>query len=195
MLDLKIHILVITSYSIHYTKLYDKVHNELKWPPFNYFENGESLGYSIDFMNLIAKKAGLKVEYITGPTWDDFLKMMQDGSLDVMLNIVKTPQRQKYLLYTPPYADNPNAIISKKEKIYNSIESLYGKTVALPKGFFQEEILRTNYPQIKLLPVKNLLESMKAVTFGKADAALGELVVINYLLSEHMMTDLSYNFV
>ncbi len=168
-----------------------KVHNELKWPPFNYFENGEPLGYSIDFMNLIAKKAGLKVEYITGPTWDDFLKMMQDGSLDVMLNIVKTPQRQKYLLYTPPYVDNPNAIISKKEKIYNSIESLYGKTVALPKGFFQEEILRTNYPQIKLLPVKNLLESMKAVTFGKADAALGELVVINYLLSEHMMTDLT----
>jgi polar amino acid transport system substrate-binding protein len=173
------------------SKLIIKVHNESNWPPFNYAQNGKPMGYSIDYMNLIAKKTGLKVEYITGPTWNQFLDMMKDKSLDVMLNIVKTPDRQKYLLYTPPYADNPNAILSKKDTPYPSIESLYDKTVALPKGFFTEEILRKNYPQIKLLLVSNVLEAMKAVIFGKADAALGELAVFNHLLSEHMMTNLS----
>jgi ABC-type amino acid transport substrate-binding protein len=79
--------------------------------------------------------------------------MMKNGSLDVMLNIVKTPQRQKYLLYTPSYGDNPNAIISKKNTPYKTIESLFGKTIALPKGFFYEEVLKSKYPEINLLPL------------------------------------------
>lgn len=168
-----------------------RVHNETDWPPFNYAEEGRPLGFSIDYMNLVAKNTGFQVEYVTGPSWNEFLGMMKDGSLDVMLNIVKTPERLQYLLYTPPYADNPNAILSKKDKPYKSIESLFGKTVALPKGFFTEEIIRKNYPEIKLLPVRDMFESMKAVTFGKADAALGELAVFNHLLSAHLMSDLA----
>jgi len=167
-----------------------RVHNETNWPPFNFSQNGQPQGYSIDFMNLIAEKTGFQVEYVTGPSWNEFLGMMKDGSLDVMLNIVKTPERQQYLLYTPPYADNPNAIVSKKDKPYDNIESLFGKTVAIPRGFFTEEVLSKNYPQIKLLPVEDMLETLKAVTFGRADAALGELAVFNHLLSEHMMSNL-----
>lgn len=168
-----------------------RVHNETDWPPFNYSKKGKPQGYSIDYMNLIAEKGGFDVEYVTGPTWNGFLEMMKGGSLDVMLNIVKTPERQSYLLYTSPYADNPNAILSKRKTPFNSIESLFGKTVAIPKGFFTEEILRKKYPKIKLLTVKNMLETMKAVVFGNADAAIGELAVFNHLLNEHMMTDLA----
>ncbi len=168
-----------------------RVHNESDWPPFNYAKEGKPLGFSIDYMNLIAKKMGLTIEYVTGPSWNEFLEMMKAGSLDVMLNIVKTPERQQYLLYTPPYIDNPNVILSKSDRFYPDIKSLFGKTVALPKGFFTEEILRRNYPVIDLYPVRNALESMKAVTFGKADAAIGELAVFNHLLGEHVMTDLS----
>ena len=167
-----------------------KVHNETNWPPYNYAQDGKPLGYSIDVMNLIAKKTGMGVEFVTGPTWNQFLGMMKDKSLDVMLNIVKTSERQKYLLYTPPYANNPNSILSKSDKLYQDIKSLYGKTVALPKGFFTEEVLRKNHPKIKLHTTKNVLEAMKAVTFGKADAAVGELAVFNHLIAEHMMSNL-----
>lgn len=162
----------------------------MAWPPFNYAENGKPLGFSIDYMDLIAKKTGLKVKYVTGPTWNEFLQMMKDGSLDVMLNIVKTPEREKFLLYTPPYADNPNAIVSKKGVAYQSIESLFGKLVAVPKGFFTEEVLKKHYPQIRLYPVRNTLEAMKAVSFGKADAALGESAVLHHLIAAHMLSDL-----
>ncbi|MCG7984114.1 MAG: transporter substrate-binding domain-containing protein [Candidatus Thiodiazotropha lotti] len=168
-----------------------RVHNELNWPPFNYTQDGDPQGFSIDFMNLVAERVGFDVEYVSGPSWNEFLQMMKMGTLDVMLNIVKTPERKKYLLFTQPYADNPNAILSKKDKPYESIKSLFGKTVAVPKGFFTEEILSKNYPEIRLLPLNNMLETMKAVTFGKADAALGELAVFNHLLNDHMMSDLA----
>jgi ABC-type amino acid transport substrate-binding protein/PAS domain-containing protein len=167
-----------------------RVHNETNWPPFNFAQGGQAKGFSIDFMNLLAQKVGMEVEYVTGPTWDQFLELMKSGDLDVMLNIAKTPERLKYLLYTPPYASNPNTILSKRGNTYKSIEQLFGKTVALPKGFFYEEILKRDYPKIKLLLVKNILEGMKAVNFGNADAALGELAVFHHLISDHTMTDL-----
>jgi signal transduction histidine kinase/ABC-type amino acid transport substrate-binding protein len=167
-----------------------RVHNEMDWPPFNFAREGQAQGYSIDFMNLVASNAGLQIDYVTGPTWGEFLELMKSGKLDVMLNIVKTPERQKYLLYTRPYADNPNTILSRRDAPYDSLEQLFGKTISVPKGFFYEEILQREYPKIKLHLVKDTLETMKAVTFGKADAALGELAVFNHLLGGHLMTDL-----
>ncbi|MBT3767755.1 MAG: transporter substrate-binding domain-containing protein, partial [Rhodospirillales bacterium] len=166
-------------------------HNEDDWPPFNFFGDGKPRGFSIDYMNKLASMIGAKVDYVTGPTWNQFLDMMKSGDLDIMLNIVKTPERQNYLLYTKPYAFNPNTILSRQEKPYDNLDQLIGKTVALPKGFFYEEILKRDYPKIKLHLVKNTDESMKAVTFGKADAAVGELAVFNYLMAREMMTGLA----
>ena len=66
-----------------------RVHNEKDWPPFNYFEFGQPRGLSIDYMNLLSDKLGLKIEYITGPSWNDFLGMVKRKEIDVMLNIIK----------------------------------------------------------------------------------------------------------
>ena len=151
-----------------------RVHNEKDWPPFNYFEYGIPRGLSIDYMDLVAAKLGVTIEYITGPSWSEFLGLVKRKEPDVMLNIVKTEDRMKYLLYTEPYIKNPNVIVSSEKSPYETIETLFGKTVAFHKGFFYEEVLTKSFPQIKRLPVEDTLASLKAVTFGRADAALGE---------------------
>ncbi|MBT5242711.1 MAG: transporter substrate-binding domain-containing protein [Rhodospirillaceae bacterium] len=167
-----------------------RVHNEKDWPPFNFFGAGRPQGFSIDYMKLLAAKIGINVEFITGPSWDGFLKMMKSGDLDVMLNIVRTPERETYMHYTESYTSNPNAILSRQGKPYQQLDQLEGKTVAVTKGFFQEEILRRDFPGIKLYLGTDATETMKAVAFGKADAALGELTVLKHLISREMMTDL-----
>ena len=111
-----------------------RVHNEKDWPPFNYFEHGAPRGLSIDYMNILAERIGLDVQYITGPSWGEFLRMLRDKKLDVMLNIVKTPDREKYVLYTEPYARNPNIIVSAQAKPFRTIQALKGHSVAIPRG-------------------------------------------------------------
>lgn len=168
-----------------------RVHNETAWPPFNFNERGKPKGFSIDVMNLLAKKTGFRVEYVSGPTWGDFLDMTRERKLDVMLNIVNTPERRKYIRFTRPYAYNPNTIASRKSQRYESIDSLIGKTVAIPKGFFYEEVLRQEYPGVKQHLVDNTLDALKATSLGKADAALGEAAVFNHLMAKHLMNDLA----
>ncbi len=167
-----------------------RVHNEQDWPPFNFFENGKPRGLSIDYMNIIAKTLNIEVDYISGPTWNDFLTMIQQKELDLMLNIVKTDDRDKYLLFTEPYVKNPNVIISTNKNTYTNIENLIGKTVAIPKGFFYEEILKKDFPNIKLLPLTNTLDCLKAVSLGKADAALSEEAVVLSLINRNMLVNL-----
>ncbi len=167
-----------------------RVHNEKDWPPFNYFEYGSPRGLSIDYMNLVAEKLGIKVDYVSGPSWNEFLRMVKRKELDVMLNIVKTEDRMKYLLYTEPYIKNPNVIVSSQESPYETIQALFGKTVAFPKGFFYEEVLTKSFSQIKRLPVEDTLASLKAVTFGRADAALGEAAVMRTLINKNMLSGL-----
>jgi len=168
-----------------------RVAGDIQWPPFNFSRNGQVRGFSIDYMNLLAKKTGLSVKYITGSNWNEFLGLLKKGSLDVMLDIVKTSERAEYLLFTQSYVENPNVILSKKTSPYSSLDQLSGKTVAVTKGHFYEEVLSREYPSINLLPLKDTYETMIAVSIGKADASLGELAVLNYFISENVMTDLS----
>ena len=167
-----------------------RVHNEKDWAPFNYFESGNPRGLSIDYMNLLAEKLGIEIKYVTGPSWNEFLGMIKSKELDIMLNIVRTEDRLKYLLYTAPYIRNPNVIVSSADSPHDSVEQLAGKTVAFPKGFFYEEVLTKSFPHIRRLAVEDTLASLKAVSFGKADAALGESAVVKNLIEENLLTGL-----
>ena len=168
-----------------------RVHNELKWPPFNYNQNGIPRGLSIDYMNLLADKAGLKIEYVSGPSWNDFLNMMKNKEHDLMLNIVKTEEREEYLLFTDHYLKNPNIIVSKSDKPYTDIEELNNKKIAIVKGHFYNEIFRKQYPNIEIVSVDSVLGGMKAVSYGRVDATVAEDAVARYILKENFLTELS----
>jgi len=163
-----------------------KVHNELNWPPFNYNQNGQPIGYSIDFMNRVAASLGLKVEYVSGPSWDEFMGMVRDGSIDVMLNIISTEDRRKYLDFTKPYLEAATGVyVHEDVEGVHSLNDLVGMRVAVPRGFGMAELLSRHYPGVHIVSKKDLLESLEAVAFGEADATIGEIGVINYFI-EHV---------
>jgi PAS domain S-box-containing protein len=167
-----------------------RVHNEQDWPPFNFYANGEPRGFSIDYMNLLAGKLGLQVAYQSGPSWSEFLERIRDKRLDLMLNIVKTEERQHYLLFTEPYATTPNVIVSRLGDPIRSIAELEGRAVAFPEGFFYEDVLTRNYPTIRRVPVADALAALKAVALGQADAALGRDAVLRYQINKNLLTNL-----
>jgi PAS domain S-box-containing protein len=168
-----------------------RVHNELNWLPFDANEDGKPKGFSVAYMNMLAKKLGIEVEYISGPSWGEFLDMIRNKDLDVMLNIVLTEDREKYILFTQPYVENPPVIVARNDNLsIKSFEDLLGKTVAIPEGFFYQELIERNYPDIKLLLLKDQTESLKAVAFGKADASIGGVAVQDYLIRQNLLTNL-----
>ncbi|HFC03233.1 MAG TPA: transporter substrate-binding domain-containing protein, partial [Nitratifractor salsuginis] len=72
------------------------VHNELDYPPYNFYKDGKPQGLSIDYMNLLAQRLGIRVEYRHGYSWSEFMRQIKAGKLDVMLNIMRTTERAHY---------------------------------------------------------------------------------------------------
>ena len=147
-----------------------RVHNEMAWAPFNFNTDGEPMGFSIDYMNMLANKIGVEIEYIWGPSWDELLGMLRERDLDVMLNIVQSPQRSEYMLFTDSYVSFALALYTRTgTPQVSSVDDLFGKTIAVPEGFYVEELI-AEYPQIQTLTVKNTRDAVLALSAGRADA-------------------------
>ena len=146
-------------------------------------------------MNLLASKAGLSIEYISNFTWDEFLEKIKKNEIEVMLNIAKTENREKYLAFTSSYAKNIDTIFVKKD--VNNLKSLSdfnGKTLTIIKGFYEGELLKKHYPQIKFLLVNDTLEGLKKVVFNEADGAFDNLAVGNYFMENNYISNLKPAF-
>lgn len=182
-----------TQEELNYVQQYPviKVHNEVDWPPYNYFEGGKPIGFSIDYMNLLSSKIGLKVEYVTN-TWDKLIKKIQTNDLDIMLNIAKTPAREKYMNFTTPYMTTSSVafIRNANRKLYKKIEDFAGKKMVVIKGFYQEEYMKANYPNINLVTVEHAVEGLKMVSFGEADGMLLSMAVGEYLNGKYNLANL-----
>jgi PAS domain S-box-containing protein len=167
-----------------------RVHSEKDWAPFNFNKNGEPSGFSIDYMKLLAEKTGLEIRFVGGPTWDQFMNMIKNGEIDVMLNIAENPERKKFLRFTPPYVTMIQMLYTRKEApTVSSIRDLYGKRFAVPKGFFIEGVLKA-HPQIQVVTVADTYSAIRAVSTGKADALFDLMPVVDYITNQLQVTNL-----
>ncbi len=150
-----------------------RVHNEHAWEPYNYYEDGNAKGYSIDYMNLIAEKLGIPIKYISGPSWNEFMGMMKDGSLDLMINIASTKDRRTFLAFTEPYMITSSSLfVRDSEQGISDLSDMSGKRIGFTRGFFFGEFIRRYYPKIKIVEFDSSLDSFIGVRNGLADAAM-----------------------
>ncbi|HHD80940.1 MAG TPA: transporter substrate-binding domain-containing protein [Campylobacterales bacterium] len=162
------------------------VHNELDYPPYNFNENGKPKGFSIDYLNLLAKKLGIQVKYISGYTWAEFMDMARNNKIDVMLNIMRTPEREKFLHFTQPYAGTKKAIFTNDSKV-QTLRDLEGKTVSVIKGYFMQHFLEAYHPDIHLKLEKNARDCIASVKNGNSDATVGSSGIMRYLMKQNKL--------
>lgn len=168
-----------------------RVNSSTDYPPFDFAADGKPQGYSIDLINLLAQRVGFKVEYVTGSTWDQSLQMHRQGTIDLLHSLVRTPEREKLGLFSEPYNRMKTVFVTRKSAAdITGFEQLQGKTVAVGKGWAEEEFLRTKYPGIKRLVLNRLEQFLDAVSNGEADATFQSDATIPYWLSKKGITDL-----
>ncbi len=182
---------------INYIKKHPLIlaHNESDWAPYNYNINKQPSGYSIDYMKLLSKVLDIDVNFLSGYTWGEYLELAKKDKIDLILNIVKNPQREKYLAYTKnPYLQIKDAIFTLDDSFYSSMEDLKGKKLAIIKGFFEYPIIKKYYPDINIVTVNGSKEGFKMLSFGKIDALIGDIQVGNYLISKYKFDNIKIGF-
>jgi PAS domain S-box-containing protein len=110
--------------------------------------------------------------------------MLKRGELDLLLNIVRTREREEEFIFTPPYARIAPAIVTRQGAGASNLEALAGKTVAIPDGNIYREVVARNFPQIRIVDVANTQAAIDAVQERKTEAALGERIVLSHLIGQ-----------
>lgn len=149
------------------------VSNEDDWEPFDFVLSGEPRGYSIDLLNLLSLKSGLRFQFINGLDWTDILSSFQSQNLDIVHSIYKEDEREKIGAFTNPmYSFKNYFVVPKDSEDIETFDELSGKTVIVLKDWSIHKFIQEKYPNISLLVVDNVDDAFIALSKGKADAMI-----------------------
>lgn len=168
-----------------------KVQNDASLPPYNFNENGVPTGYAIDYLELIANELAIEIEYVPGK-WNDFMNMLENEELDLMINVLKSKERvERFLFSNQPFVTSPLAMLTRIEhKDVHTFKEMEGETMALVEGYHSYDRVKRDYPHINIYPTADTLSMMKAVAQGKADGAYGLKSVLDYNINKHFLSNL-----
>ncbi|ARU92951.1 amino acid ABC transporter substrate-binding protein [Tatumella citrea] len=110
-----------------------KVGTEGTFPPFTYHDaSGKLVGFDVDIAREIAKRIGVKAEFVEG-RWDGLVAGLDANRYDAVINQVSiTPERKAKYDFSEPYiAPKIVLIVNKNNTGIHAFSDLKGKKTAL----------------------------------------------------------------
>ncbi len=171
-----------------------RVSNALDFPPFDFAVFGRSRGYSVDLLNLLAERIGLKLSYVNDYSGERRLEQFRQGQLDLIHTIDRTSDRESYGRFSIPYFQYKNYFIANSDtRAITDISQLYGKTLAVTKGGDLEKYVSLQHSEVNLLPVEDYSQLLEAVSNGQAEAMVGKAPAVSYMMQRSRVTDLFFS--
>ncbi|GEK34161.1 amino acid ABC transporter substrate-binding protein [Kurthia sibirica] len=150
-------------------------------------EDNKLVGFDIDYAKAAAKEMGYTIKF-QPIDWSTKEAELQSGRIDLIWNgYTITDDRKKKVLFTKPYLENAQVVVTKADSTITSLADLKGKKVGLQAQSSAAEALDAN--AIKN-DVKNVSEYKDNVTAlndlktGRTDAVIIDEVVIDYYMKK-----------
>lgn len=164
-----------------------KIAMEGTYPPFTYKdEQGQLTGFDVDIAKAVAAKLGLRPEFVL-TEWSGILGGLQANKYDVIVNQVGiTPERQKTIGFSRPYAYSSPQIIVRKGSSFNpkTLADLKGKRVGVGLGSNFEQQLR-QVGGINVVTYPGAPEYLADLAAGRLDAAYNDRLLVGYLITKN----------
>lgn len=156
------------------------------WAPFETLNSaGEYQGIGADLLFLITKRLGLTLEVLKTKDWNESITASQEGKCQIMSFLNQTKARDKWLIFTDSHFNDPNVFITREEHPFIADpSSLVDQTIVFPKGTAMEELIRKDYPNLKVITTATEMEAFNLVSDKKADMALRSLIVAAYTIKK-----------
>ena len=155
------------------------------WYPFEALNaSGGHVGIAADLIRLAAERSHVDLQVVKTRDWEESLLYARQGKCDLLSLLNKTPEREKWLLFTSPYLIDPNALITRNDSSdISERDELTNKVLVLPEGTAVEEKLKTDYPKIRIVHVASEKEAFRMVENREADVTLRSKLMAQYTIT------------
>jgi len=147
-------------------------------------EKGEIVGFDIEVVQAIAKKAGFEVKFVNTP-WEGIFNTLQQGDRDLVVSAVTiTDERKQTMDFSAPYFDAQQLIAVRQDSKVAKFADLKKLKVGVQTGTTGDEavskLLGKTNPNIKRFESTPL--ALKELESGGVDAVVADNgVVIHYV--------------
>lgn len=152
--------------------------------PFSYENEGVYHGLAKQVLDEVSVLTGLTFEYVRLENMDEAKQALLDGRIDILDYCGDTPKsmRNDGIAVTKTYAKVPHVIIMKRDSATNEIKAL----AAVKYGDNEENIAALVNEDAQILVFDSQLDCLYAVNEGKADAAICDGYLSEYLLGSNL---------
>ena len=151
------------------------------YKPYNYVENNQLKGISVDLLKLMWKDMGYSEQKINVFPWSRGYKFLQTKTNSVLFGTARTEERENLFKWVCPITSNKYVLISKKEsKIkINTLDDARKYIIGSIRDDIAEQFL-LNYNFNKIKSVNNIIQNLKKLNAGRIDLiAYGESSMFN----------------
>ncbi|NHZ45503.1 PAS domain S-box protein [Nitratidesulfovibrio liaohensis] len=164
------------------------------FPPYEMIgPEGSFQGLAADVVALVEQQLGARFAKTPAPDWPTQLAALESGNMALVPVIVRTPEREIYAQFTPPYVDIPTAIIARRgEGEGRQLSDFVGRRVAVVRGYVTEAYVRRHSEggRMEVVPVPNVQTGLRDVSFGVVDAMVENLAVAAHYIDKEQLPNL-----
>lgn len=104
------------------------VAHDATWAPMEFSVDNKVVGYSVDYIDAVAKEAGFKVDH-KAVAWDGIFAGLNSGRFDVISSsVTMTPERQAKFDFSTPYCEIQQAVVVPLNSTVNEAADMKSKT-------------------------------------------------------------------
>jgi ABC-type amino acid transport substrate-binding protein len=157
------------------------VASDIAYPPFEYRKGGKAVGFDIDLMREIGKRADLQIEF-QNVTFDGIIGGLGNNQYDAAISAMTiTPDREKKIDFSDPYFNADQSLLVQSGSDIKTVDDIgdgtvgvqIGTTGALKAQEFKDEGTITG--EIRTYDV--ITDAFLALENGQVDAVINDLPV------------------
>jgi len=162
------------------------------WLPFEALDNQQKhIGMSADYLKLLGQLLPLTMQLVPTKDWSESLLLLQQQRCDFSPLVMRTPSREKFLLFTKPYLTIPTVIATTVDKPYlEDLHQVSKMPIGIRRGFGFIELYQAQYPDLQIIPFDSYDEGLLQVQSGLLYGFLGNMGSISFSLQQNKMSNL-----
>lgn len=155
--------------------------------PYTFIDSsGEFVGMYADLLKLISRRIGLRFEVVPRDTVNEVENDLRARRTDLVTTLIPTAARHTFMSFTTAVQPMAWAIVTQPAATsIRGLGSLRGKRLALMHGHGMTDLIRTLYPDIKLIPIRTATDALDLVARDHADAALLSMASASYAIERY----------
>ncbi len=169
-----------------------RVAQDPSWAPVEFAdEHGNPTGISNDYLTLVEHRLGITFQRERNLSWQEAYARLKRWEIDMTTSVTPTAERTNFWIFTRPYLEIPIVIIAPKDITYiANMHELAGKKIGAVDGYVIADWLAQDYPDIKLVRVKNVEEGLHLLQTGELFGFADNMLITGYYLTKLKLTNL-----